>query len=388
MQSEEERITRLRTLAPRLIVLAWLPTCFFFGLVNRKVLPEKYFGDDAHIQDKMASEGVPTLSAPRLDKSAADSFEVMAWIYRTVGAQGHATIVQAVTMLAFFALLFACAGWADIGRFSMYETGVFSFSAVACAVYLAQYSKESLVLLLVAVLVLLPRNSLFDIAFILLCCTYAYAIRQYWFLVAGLFVIIRLALATRRAIVVPIVVAASLLTFAFATDTILGSDLNSWREGVAQSRVNSQDAQSAIQDYLPTDTPELAAANAAVTLLFLALPIPLLQDPSVVYVGFAVMTASMWFLLGTITSRAARLGWFVQDHRLARGTALLVAMVTVQAVFEPDYGSYVKHIAPLLPLFVLVFAARRRCAAADGLPRQTRSLRAEPAQRLRALLPG
>ena len=56
-------------------------------------------------------------------------------------------------------------------------------------------------------------------------------------------------------------------------------------------------------------------------------------------------------------------------------------MVTVQAVFEPDYGSYMKHIAPLLPLFVLVFAARRRCAAADGLPGQTRSLPVEPAQR-------
>ena len=46
--------------------------------------------------------------------------------------------------------------------------------------------------------------------------------------------------------------------------------------------MNSQDAQSAIQDYLPTDTPELAAANAAVTLLFLTLPIPLLLDSSVV----------------------------------------------------------------------------------------------------------
>ena len=166
MQSEDERITRLRTLVPRLIVLAWLPTSFFFGLVNRKVLPEKYFGDDAHIQDKIASEVVPTLSAPKLDRSAADSFEVMAWIYRTVGAQGHATIVQAVTMIVFFALLFACAGWTDIGRFSMYETGVFCFSAVACAVYLAQYSKEGLVLLLVAILVLLPRNSLFDIVFV------------------------------------------------------------------------------------------------------------------------------------------------------------------------------------------------------------------------------
>ncbi|GAB3497980.1 hypothetical protein [Amycolatopsis cihanbeyliensis] len=347
---------------PQMIVLVWLPVCFFFGLVNREFLPAKYFLDDHHLQAVM----------PTAVPDSSDSFIVMAWIYRSLGAMGHPTAVQAVTMLLFFVLLFACAGWSALSSFTVFEIAVFGFCAVACAVYLAQYSKESLVLLLVLGLVLMPRTVLAELAFVAAACLYAASLRQYWFLVAGLYVVLRVVLRRgRRPGWVPVVLLLALLAFAFGVELLLGKDLNAFRESVAQFRVNSPNAQSAIQDYLPADTPVLAAANAALTAVLLVVPVPLLLDFSVVYLGFSVVIAALW--LGTVGSglwRGMRRGWLVKDVRMSRAIALLLAMLTVQAVFEPDYGSYIKHLTPLLPLFLLLFVRRRaqRDAEASAIP--------------------
>lgn len=39
----------------------------------------------------------------------------------------------------------------------------------------------------------------------------------------------------------------------------------------------------------------------------------------------------------------------------------ILAFTTIQSVFEPAYGSYVRHLSPLYPLFFYVlFVARRQ----------------------------
>ncbi|MFK0250303.1 hypothetical protein ACIQUM_36840 [Amycolatopsis azurea] len=329
-----------------MIVVAWLPACFFFGLTSRSILPEKYFLDDHHIQSVM----------PTAEPNSPDSFIVMAWIFRALGAMGHPVVVQAVTMTTFFVVLFACAGWSTLSRFTIFETMIFCFCGFACAVYLAQYSKEALVLLLVFGLVVMPRAAFTDVVFVVAACLYAVTLRQYWFLVAGLYVTFRVLLRhARRPFWIPLTMFAALLVFAVGVDVVQGAELNTFRESVAQFRVNSVNAQSAIQDYLPTSTPVLGAANAALTAVLLIAPIPLMLDFSFVYLGFSILIAALW--LGPVARgvvHGIRRNWFARDVRMSRATSLLLAMVTVQAVFEPDYGSYIKHLTPLLPLFVLV----------------------------------
>jgi hypothetical protein len=348
---EDDRIVRLRRVLPQVAAIVWLPACFVFGLFNREFLPEKYFYDDGTIQKHLS----------RSASASEDTFRTMAALYEFLGAAGHPRAVAAVTMLVFFLLLLRCASWNDLMHCSWYETAVFCLSAVAGAVYLAQYSKESLILLLVLILVWLPRHVALDMAFVGLCCAYAYFVREYWFLVAGLFLALRTTLATtRRALLLPLAMVAALFAFAYGIEIVLGVDLNSFRDQVAEWRVNSQDAQTEIRGYLPTDSPDLAAANAALTLLLLVVPVPLLLNPSLTYIAFTVAISSMWLALAATMFRYCRSGHFVRDHRSARAAALLLAMVTVQAVFEPDYGSYLKHLTPLLPLFLVVLVRRRR----------------------------
>jgi hypothetical protein len=151
---------------------------------------------------------------------------------------------------------------------------------------------------------------------------------------------------------------------------VLGVNLNSFREVVSQT--NSLYAQTAIIDYIPVTGPLGGALNALCTLVLLVVPIPLAVTGSPVYLAFAGVMALLWITLLTVVRRGMRNGWFVFDVRLARAVSLLLAMVTVLAVFEPDYGSYIKHLTPVLPLFFFVLRARRTHHSGNELDRLER----------------
>jgi hypothetical protein len=137
----------------------------------------------------------------------------------------------------------------------------------------------------------------------------------------------------------------------------LGVNLNHFRQTVAE--YNSLYAQSAIQDYIQVGSPLGGAANGLLCLLLLLVPVPMVLAGQPIYLAFAGMISVLWVATAVVIVRGMRAGWFRADVRLARATSLLVSLVTVQSVFEPDYGSYIKHLTPLLPLFLVVLRARR-----------------------------
>ncbi|WP_225920541.1 hypothetical protein [Pseudonocardia oceani] len=350
-------LLRVRNVLPQIVVLVWLPVCFVLGMANRSLLPPRFFFDDRHIQDEMLTAAGPS----------SDSFITMAWLYRLMGADDHPTAVQAATMIAFFVLLFTCAPWSQIRAFGIVETGVLCFAAVSCAVYLAQYSKESLVLLLVLVLMSSMRWSS-EVFFVVLVFLYAAFIRPYWFMIIAVYLVLRLLFKqTRRPIWLLLTIAIGMFAFAVTATAVLNVDLNSFRDSVASSRVNSIYAQSAIQDYVSVSGPVSASVNALVSMVLLMVPVPLLADLSAIYLVFSVLTAGLWLLLTGVIVSGMRSGRLRGDTRLARACALLLAMVTVQAIFEPDYGSYLKHLTPLLPLF-LVALVRHRARPSQSEP--------------------
>jgi hypothetical protein len=201
-------------------------------------------------------------------------------------------------------------------------------------------------------------------------CGYALMIRNYWFLIAVAYAAFRLLLRSGNPYRIPIFVVIAMVCMAFGTAVALGVNLNSFREVVSQT--NSLYAQTAIQDYIPVTGPLGGASNALCTLLLLLVPIPLAVTGSPVYLAFAGVMAILWITLLTVVRRGMRNGWFVFDVRLARAVSLLLAMVTVLAVFEPDYGSYIKHLTPVLPLFFFVLRARRTHHSGNELDRLER----------------
>jgi hypothetical protein len=356
---DEDTTLRGRRLVPQIIVGVWLPLCFAFASINQEFLPEKYFADSKHI------EGLALVATG----PSPESFVTTAWIYQTLQAFEYPMVTQLVTLALFFATAFCCASWLEVSRFGALEVVLFCFCGVEAARYLAQFSKESIVVLVVLGLVVMPRRALGDVLFLALACGYAYTIRNYWFIVAVLYLAFRLLLRLRKPSRIPIFVVVALLCLAFGTDMVLGLNLNSFREAVAQT--NSLYAQTAIQHYIPVTGPLGVAANALCTLVLLVIPLPLALSSAPVYLAFAGLMTVLWINLFFVVHKGMRKSWFVPDVQLSRAVSLLLAMLIVQAIFEPDYGSYIKHLTPLLPLFFFALRVRRQNQSATA-PVKTR----------------
>lgn len=351
---DDDTTLRLRRVVPQIVIGVWLPLCFAFASVNQIYLPEKYFADSEHIAGLAL---VATGPSP-------DSFITTAWVYRTLGAFEHPVITQLTTLALFFAMTFCCASWLEVSRFGVLEVVLFCFCGTEAAIYLAQFSKESIVVLVVLALVVMPRRALGDALFLALACGYAYTIRSYWFIVAGLYLAFRLLLRLRKPSWIPIFMTVALFCLAFGVHGVLGLNLDSFREAVAQT--NSLYAQTVIQNYIPATGPLGNAANALCTLVLLVIPLPLVLSSAPVYLTFAGLMTVLWINLFSVVHKGMHKSWFVLDVQLSRAVSLLLAMLTVQAIFEPDYGSYVKHLTPLLPLFFFVLRARRQNKSATA----------------------
>jgi hypothetical protein len=356
----EDMSPRWRQVLPQIVVAVWLPLCLAFASLNQSLLPEKYFADSKNLEGLALTATGPSV----------DSFITTAWIYRALGGLEYPVVTYLVTVALFFVLVFCCASWTDISRFSLIETALFCFCGVEAAIYLAQYSKESLVVLVVLAFVVMPRSAWGDILFMAIACGYALMIRDYWFLIVVAYAAFRLLLRSGKLYRIPVFLIIAMLCMAFGTAVVLGVNLNSFREVVSQT--NSLYAQTAIIDYIPVTGPLGGALNALCTLVLLVVPIPLAVTGSPVYLAFAGVMALLWITLLTVVRRGMRNGWFVFDVRLARAVSLLLAMVTVLAVFEPDYGSYIKHLTPVLPLFFFVLRARRTHHSGNELDRLER----------------
>jgi len=337
----------MRQGTPQVVAAVWMVLCLGLAGMNDRLLPEKYFLDSQHIQQLALLASSPT----------DDTFGTTAWVYSLLGGFAVPELTQLVTFLLFLVLLFRCAPWTEISRFGPAELVLFCFGGTEAAIYLAQYSKESIVVLVVLTLVLVPTNVAGEVFFVFVACLYAVVIRQYWLIIVVLYLGMRWLLRLRRPVLIAVFIGSAVLIMAIGVSVVMHVDLNSFRQAGAQK--NALYAQTAIQEYIPVSGPLGAAANALTTLVLLAIPVPLLVTGSPVYTVFAAVMVVLWLSLFATVRDGMRQGLFRADVRTARACALLLATLPTLAIFEPDYGSYIKHLTPLLPLFLLPLRARR-----------------------------
>ena len=207
---------------------------------------------------------------------------------------------------------------------------------------------------------------------------YASYMRPYWGIVAVLYVAGRLLLPRLRGILVPLIlVVVAYVGLQLVFNIMLGIPLSYARISVNELRAGINiSVGSLIVDFLP-DAGALQWLNAFLVFLSLVVPWPLLLGGSPTYVLIAVV------LDRPVAARvrqpapgadralhrprpacrppeAARAPLSERAPRIERSIALLLALVVVQAIFEPDYGSYVKHLTPALPLFIALLPLRGR----------------------------
>lgn len=347
---------RLRSTWLLVLPAASFVTGIVIVVIGPQVLPARFYYDSHQIQ-RMASE-----SHPMVDFSDP-SFGSVAAIYRILGL-GDAPLLAGLLTYLFAAFVVFTAF--RLHRFNPTIAGVIagSLALLVAGVYLGTYSKD-LFVLPIALVALHARRGWVGHALLLgTLLLYAHSFRDYWYLNVGLYLIFVLVSRPRLPrplrFALPFIALAALALIAFWA---LGVNSDFARQQVNAVRQGTADARTAIYPFVDLPRPFAPIINTEVTLLTLFVPVPLIATGQPYYVVTGAAIAAIWttFFLGA---------WRTQAGSIAhRCVLLMLTFVTTQALFEPDYGSALRHTAPLLGLITY-------CALVPG-PRtpQTRKIK-------------
>ena len=332
----------------------------------RSFLPERFLLDDGHLRLAIVNPGY----APE-DKS----FHVLAQVYNSLGIGQAPAIASTLTILVLVFCVLLAIGFGDWDRVGIVGMALMLLTFGLGLAYLAQYTKE-LVTLFVALVVLLATKSSNEyvraIVIIGSCLLYGALVRPYWMLIAALIPCVWFSLRriSRPLLIIGLVVIAYIgLDIAF--EIVRGDALGATREWVNSARTEGPVATLISAPDLGTG-PGADVVAILIVAFWLLIPIPLFAMASPYYLVAGAAIVGLWSIVAVaIVRRRAR-----EDSRIAWTAAVLVSVFLVLVIFEPDYGSYLKHLTPLLPLFLALVPLRAR-----GHEKASRSGPAAPEQR-------
>jgi hypothetical protein len=338
---------------------------FFAGLafvaLFRGALSAKYSADSELI--RRIAQGMEAVGD---DKAYANIGE----LYRLLGLGDSPTLAGVLGYCVFGLAVLPAARSARARHAGPAELVVAAASLVLAAVYLGVYSKDVVLVAVAALAMAGYRDPLRESLFVGCLLGYAALFRDYWFLVAGAYVALRVLTARRLSVArVAVVAVLTLVALTVAFDVVLGVSVDSFRDAVNVHRVGSADAQTIITPILAGHDLAAEAVNAVLILATLYVPVVLAAQGGAFYLLAAGLILTIWVLVFRSLDRIP-----ADPQRgvpVRRMLCLVFALTFVQAIFEPDYGSYLRHLTPLLPV-VLYALLSVRAAATSAEPRTLR----------------
>ena len=329
---------------------------YFIGFSAHSILPARFFFDSSRIQLYVV---YPHLS------SADGSYRGTAILYKVLGLGGLPDIVVGhLGYLLALALVVLVIRARPVQEFRTRELSLVLVVPVLSGIFLFTYTKELFVVLLVLLFVVMARDGRGELAWVLVAVAYAYFVRQYWFIIIGIYIVLRCVTQQRlsvRSVLVGLGFSLVLLILIF--NFVLHIPLNYYRTTVVADLSVSPD--SVIVD--PADGSSLIAQsiNAVHGILVLLVPYPVLISlvpqqlvgGGVILVFHAVFGHAVW--------SSGRAGFAMVGIR-ERSMLLCISYVSTLSLFEPDYGSYLRHLLPVLPLEVLSIVLARLSNRRDG----------------------
>ena len=280
--------------------------------------------------------------------------------YYILGLTDRFFVIPLLSMLLYCAILFKMFRELPTKGIKLSNFLIFVFFVSMAMVYLTTFSKDCLVCLFI----ILPFMFLYKkkwgyIIIFILSFIYAFFFRQYWFLVAGYFFVFRILLMKKvPGFFIALSIFISYFFMVTAFQLLMGMNITDIRMGANADRIGSEDAATAITNFIPSSNIVFESINIFITFLTLIIPLPLIIHFSPIYLIVACCILSAMYQLRKI--------YLLENKSLqiSIGTtnclALLLALLVVQGVFEPDYGSYVRHLSPLYPIIFLMILPNSR----------------------------
>ncbi|MGY1719454.1 hypothetical protein ACI8AG_10460 [Blastococcus sp. SYSU DS0552] len=313
------------------------------GTFNRSLLSPNFFKDSARLE--LFIEG------GRL-ASKDGSYRGTAQLYRLLGLTGSEAFAGACGFALFVTLTVLVAYQVGYAAGGVVDVVLYCLLPIVAGVFLFMYTKELFVVALFVALVSLPKNIAAEALFVALMIGYAAAVRPYWFIVAALYIGFRALSRWPRWVPLGVPIACAALVAIF--NVVLDVPVNHYRTSVLEDI--SVFPASAISDPVSGDGLVAQFVNSLHAVVVLQFPYPLIAGGSVTHLGAGFVIAATWALF-----------WWRSQYwrgdccastscvRVARYAAISLAYLVTLSLFEPDFGSYLRHLLPALPI-VLGFA--------------------------------
>lgn len=346
--------------SPEDIIVFW-----FLGLLcslvisglHSHLLPPKFDRDAQVIQNLLAKPGL-------VRYEDYGSFATITSVYHALG------LANSPTLAGFFGVTIAhCALALVLWRMRPIRVTAFSIGALVLysllvGVYQGVYTKEIIISAVVIVVAAVPMGMqsawIWDCVLAVVMAALGHYFRPYWVLIAVLFIGLRLFVSntgmsrrwitTRRFIL--LMVACSLV--ASLVIVARGFPADHYRTLVNAGR--GADTGSLIGRFIEHPEPIAGVVNVLLSTIMLMFPVTLAAKLSPYYLVISVVIISFWASYFYAVRQ-----WLRSDYRpplVGRAVCLIAAFAVVQGLFEPDYGSALRHLTPLIPLFFIVAAGK------------------------------
>lgn len=328
-----------RTATPVWIVVAFLSAVgVSWDVLGRPGLPEKYFFDS----NKISAIVLGNLYVPE-DKS----FQAVGDVYRMIGLSDPAGLSRFIGMIAFSSVVAFAVRGSSIQSLTIPKLFSLLITMTAGATYLGGYSKEFLQLPFIALILLFLSHRAGLIFSSVVSVAYGLLFRQYWVLVSLVqlgFWLTYTRLDRKKIMSLLSVVAIVLVIFPQVAN-YFGLHLFDVRQNINDLREREAYSATAISYPFHGQGPVWDTLNFLIVFIWLSIPILGLGflGPGYFLVGLAMTL--MWVIFASAISVNSSKG-----NLSTNALAVCMSLLLVQTFFEPDFGSFLRHVTVILPI--------------------------------------
>lgn len=312
-----------------------------FLLFGRPGLPDKYQFDSIKIN--AISKGIVSFE----DKA----FQIVGDGYQALGLAGNSQAAGFLGLLTYGVLIFVSVRFLDFKNYTTRLIVLMGATSLLGAVFLSDFSKEQFLIPFLTISLFLQQKFNMPILTAIPIFIYGSIFRTYWIAIGALYLFFCFAdyllrrrgtLSTKKIVYVGLLLIALSPVFA----SIVGVDLVSIREQLNVNRIGESFATTAIFNPLPGTGFPIDSVNFLAIAFEVVIPIPLLLSGDFFYtmVGLGISTIWVTFFRNLKVQN--------KSTNLARTAYAIIAMLAVNSLFEPDFGSVLRHLSPLFPFLL------------------------------------
>ena len=333
-------------------VLVWwsmLPVGFALVMTFPAILPVQYMFDAGIIRELIIQGNRPT------GLSIGDPFANTAYLYMLAGVGANPQAAAFFTYLvAWASVLMGILLASNGGRYWLWFPA-FIWHAIL-VVFTCMHTKEMHSMPALALMLLLAGTRFTwwrVIALGVVIAGYAGYFRMYWLLAGMLtlaFIVSRRRI--RRSSLLALAMFASYLLLFVGYHVITGEFLTDVRAHLTAGRDIDLFSDSLFANFFVNGDLYDDIANALFALGRLIMPVGLIGTGKLQHLAFAVWEALNVGVFVVLFARVWRRR--ETDARTEFAAAWVLAFTLIQAIFEPDYGSFLRHQTALLPAFAML----------------------------------